>query len=416
MSLLRSTSLLLLLLSSFPVIAQSEVKPLYQQVPAGFAQPFTWIANQKVERIFLTTYQNQYHRLRLESNYNEVGILLNAPITGRTTLRGRSLLTFAAFSGFLKLASWGLKTGSDINRGDKDNATLLRMAIANKLEYVVEFALRRGANPNMLQGSSLDNTLGDMMRFSWPLSGFELAWKHGARLKDDEQRVQLKDYLTKITDDEPEDQANLNNFLNLLNSPLALVSQAEPNITSKPAALTKIYMIGEMDNALLGAIKNQQLTMEHIEQFNVHGMYLPHYLTFNSMTSSLDYILKALPPAEAENWITKRDRTGNDLIIAAIKSLNPNLLRKILSYSSDNLNIPVPDTEGYYSRGDTPLHIAIKWHSSEEIFDILFEFGASKSLEIENSFGFTPEQMLDRWYSTSRDYDRLKAYLTPGAQ
>ena len=197
----------------------------------------------------------------------------------------------------------------------------------------------------------------------------------------------------------------------LLNSPLALLSQIEPETISKPARLVDTYMIGVMDQALLDSMRNQLLVNDHISQFNAHGMHLPHYLTFNGMTRSLYYILDSLPPADAAELVIKRDRTGNDLVLAAIKSLDPELLGKVLSLSAEHINESVPDQEGYYSRGDTPLHIAIKWNSSEAVFNQLFKYGAEKSLETENGDGFTPVQLLDAWYKNSKDYPRLKNLL-----
>ncbi|WP_153765422.1 hypothetical protein [Endozoicomonas sp. OPT23] len=391
--------------------ARAESPLLTSQIPSGFSQPFTRLANDKVERIFLTTYQNTYKRLKLDGDHYQASLLLNAPISGQTNRRGRHLLSFSAFSGFLKLAKWGLDTGANINMGDKDNATMLRMAIANKLEYIVEFALRHGANPNLLQGMALNNTMGDMKNFGWPIAGFELAWKHGAKLRTPMQRQKIENYLIKITSDDPEAQNRLNYFLNLLNDPTALISSAIPDENSITAGLIPTYMIGKMDGALLNEIKRQRFTKTHIEQFNVNGMYLPHYLTFNGMEKSLEHILNSLPPAEAEAWVTKRDYTGNDLITSAIKSLNSKLLKMILTFSKKSLNEPVPDIDGFYSRGDTPLHIALKWHAPDELFDVLFDSGAEKSLEIENSRELTPEQMLDAWYLNSHEYPRLKSIL-----
>ncbi|WP_281648422.1 hypothetical protein [Parendozoicomonas sp. Alg238-R29] len=390
----------------------AEDNTLDQQIIPGLRNSATYQANTRIEKVILEAWQTQYQQFMDAGDIPRAVGLLNAPISGQTEHRGRHLLSFSAFSGFKKLATWALTKGADINRGDKDNATMLRMAISNQLPYMVEFALKNGANPNWLQGANKDNAFGNMMRFGWPLHGFELAWEHGARLRDKEQRDKLMAYLQKEhTDESWQEQARLKYFLEKLKSPVALVPESKPVLTTTPGQPVETYMIGVMDAALKDAMINEKLSSFDAINFNVHGIPLVHYLTFNGMTETLGHILSSLPRSAAIYQAKRRDRTGNDLITAAIKSLNAKALRIALTTSSNNINAKTPSLPVYYSKGSTPLHIAVQWEAPDEIFTLLFEYGAKGSLETTNDYGLTPEQVLEQWYPDSQHYDRIKKAL-----
>ena len=389
-------------------------KTLDQQIIPGLRTPATFYANKRVEEVILRAWEEQYDKIMATGNVPRALRLVNAPISGETEHRGRNLLTFSAFSGFKKLAAWGLMKGADINRGDKDNATMLRMAVTNQLIYMVEFALKHRANPNWLQGDGKRNTLGDMMKFSWPLSGFELAWEHGARLRDEEQKEQLIEYLQKEhTDESWKEKARLKYYLDRLKSPQAIHPEDKPTFTTTPGKPIDIYMIGIMSDALKAAMLSGEISTTDMIHFNVHGMPLVHFATFNGMTGALQHILYSLPSASAAYQVKRRDRTGNDLITSAIKSMNADALQVVLSTSNEAINTKVPSLPVYYTQGQTPLHIAVMWKAPDKIFSLLFEYGAADSLYIKNNRGQTPRDILHLWHSDSPDFERLKKALEP---
>ncbi|MTI14071.1 ankyrin repeat domain-containing protein [Sansalvadorimonas verongulae] len=411
---LNSLVMVLLTATSLCVTAGfADDNTLDQQIIPDLRNSETFFANKRVEETILKAWQDQYQQIMDTGNIPRAVRLLNAPISGETAHRGRHLLSFSAFAGFKKLAAWGLRKGADINRGDKDNATMLRMSVANQLPYMVKFALDNGANPNWLQGQGKRNTFGDMMNFSWPLSGFELAWENGARLQNEEQRDQLIAYLKEEhTDPSWKEQARLKYFIDRLESPEAMLPPNKPVLLTSPGQPIDIYMIGVMSDALTVAMKSGDIGTTDIINFNVHGMPLAHFTTFNGMTGALQYILENIPKASATYQVKRRDRTGNDLITAAIKSLNVEALRMVLSTSSETINTKTPSLPVYYSQGHTPLHIAVMWEAPDEMFSLLFEYGAAESLNITNNSGLTPMDVLEQWYSDSPHYERIKKALT----
>ncbi len=106
-----------------------------------------------MEEIFLKAYQITYNRLLFEDPA-QARALLNAPISGQSMKRGRNLLTLSAFSGFKSLPTWGIQKGADINAGDKDNATMLRMSVANQLIHMMTFALDQGGRSQPASGGN----------------------------------------------------------------------------------------------------------------------------------------------------------------------------------------------------------------------------------------------------------------------
>ncbi len=379
------------------------------QIIPEFGRADTKAANRTVEDIFIQAYTKTFDMLKRERGLPEAIALVNAPISGKTEKRGRHLLSFAAFSGFKRLATWAWNRGARIDAGDKDNATMLRMAVANRLYYMVKFALDNGANPNLIAGETDTNMIGDMMYFSWPLRGFELAWNYKARFKDDQQRKELIEYLTK-RETSPQDYARLQTMINKFNASDAI--NGKETITAKPARSVDIDMIDVMDRALLDAIYGGQLPRAYLATFSCHGMPLAHYLTFNGMTYTLKLLLSR---AGAGGLVLQRDRTGNDLLSAAIKSLNVEIVKLVLETSIAGINRAIPDRDDYYSAGDYPLHLAIKWEVSDEIFALLFKYGARKSLALKNSSGLTPFELLESWHSLGyipRDsYERMRSAL-----
>ncbi|CAM3472696.1 ankyrin repeat domain-containing protein [Parendozoicomonas haliclonae] len=400
-----------LLSLSLPLIAglSTADNAVDSQIIPEYELAETKTANDKVEEIVLRAYAQTFEQLKQSEGPDEAIALLNAPISGKTEKRGRHLLSFAAFSGFRMLAQWGLENGADINAGDKDNATMLRMSMANRLYYMVDFVLHHGGNPNLIAGDGQRNMIGDMMTFGWPLRGFELAWEYGARLENAAQKTRLIQYLSE-KDMSREDNARRQAFLRRLDAPEAIYSGAWQQ--AAPARQVETEMIDVMDREIIAAIEGGELPPSFIAAFSCHGTPLPHYLSFNGMTKSLNMILEQGNGVELARL---RDRTGNDLLTAAIKSLNVDAVRAVLNVYPQAVVQITPNLPNYYSAGDYPLHIAVKWMVSDEIFALLLKHGGSDSLNKRNKSGQTPLEMVESWYTygyLEQDaYDRLNRAL-----
>ncbi|MCL6271161.1 hypothetical protein M3P05_14640 [Sansalvadorimonas sp. 2012CJ34-2] len=379
------------------------------QIIPGYAFAETRAANNKVEEIVLRAYSRTFLQLKRTKGIASAIALIDAPISGKTEKRGRHLLSFAAFSGFQKLAEWGLDHGANINAGDKDNATMLRVSMANRLYYMVRFVLNNGGNTNLIAGAGKRNMIGDMMAFSWPLRGFELAWENGARLESAEQKARLTEYLNK-TETTPDDYSRLQTFLNRLDAPGAIYKGKR--VEAKPSRQIETEMINVIDQEIIAAIQGGELPPAFIAAFSSHGTPLPHYLSFNGMTKSLKLILERGNGAEMAR---RRERTGNDLLTAAIKSLNVEAVRAVLSIYPQAVKQVTPDLPNYYSAGDYPLHIAVKWEVPDEIFALLFDNGGRESLLLRNKSGQTPPEVVESWYANGyldqNSYNRLSRAL-----
>ena len=378
---------------------------LDSQIVPGFGLAETRAANDKVEEVIIRAYDRTFQHLKRTRGLAAAIALVNAPISGQTEKRGRHLLSLAAFSGFKELALWGLNHGALINGGDKDNATMLRMAMANRLYYMVEFALENGANPNLKSGSGNRNLLGDMLVFSWPLRGFELAWKHGARFKNEEQKTLLIQYLAE-KEKNPDNYLRVQTLINRFDRPDAVSKTAQP--VSRVTLQVKTEMIEMIDRELLAAIKGGEIPPAFVTAYSSHGTPLPHYLTFNGFTNSLQEVLKG---PRGPILVKRRDRTCNDLLTSAIKSLNVEAVDIVLATTASEINRVTPNLPDCYSGGDYPLHIAVKWKVPDEVFASLLRHGARESLNLRNSSGFTPAELVESWftkgYLEDQSYQRL---------
>ena len=198
----------LLLISSFSYATKPD--PRFAPDPAGSIS-----ARNKVSLILVETYQRV-----LKSGEHSAFRLTNAPISGRSDKRGRHLLSFAAFNGMPILARWGLDHEARINVGDKDNATMLRMALGNFNINMVRFALRKGANPNMQMGSGNDTMLSALLKWEWPESGFYLARQYKAKPRTEEERQKVLDYLQTLLPDAEDTLINYFSSAPLIKAPV----------------------------------------------------------------------------------------------------------------------------------------------------------------------------------------------------
>ena len=328
-----------------------------------------------VEDLIITTYYKQLTSLpETISSYS----LVNAPISGKTDKRGRHLLSFAAFNGFRRLAEWGLINGAYIDKGDKDNATMLRMAIGNSLVYMIGYALSKGANPNIQFGDydlgpeKLDTPLTALVKWRGSLNSFEMVVNKGANLKDQEQYRQVTDWLYQLL--QQSQNQNVRDRISDLVQKLGV--RLPPHIiwvdkTAQKADLIDIDLVEAIDNALEQAIIDNKLTRETLDQFTVHGKNFGGFLAFNGFDGTLARHLKKMTSEQQREAVLKRDAEGNDLLLAAIKSKNVNAVKLALDVTTANVTAVVPSGQGFYSEGDTPMDVARKWQVSEAITQLL---------------------------------------------
>ena len=353
-------------------------------------------ANYLTENVILTVWKET---LKQHISEDDKTRLLNAPISGKTDKRGRHLLSFSAFNGMKDLAKWGLKHGARINVGDKDNATLLRMAAANYLTGWVLFALQNGADPNLASGDGQNTLLDFMVEWKWPVRGFTYAIGFGAKAQDEED---LENILTYMNTALPEHRT-----VEMLSKELEKRAFIQTPQTSATIELIDKEMIHTMDLSLHNAILNGKLSPNHIHHYYLGGKTFLELLAYNGFNITLQHVLSHIfSSEEARAAIIKRDSAGNDLLIAGIKSLNKEMVDVLLDMSTASVNTLVPTKEGYTSSGDGPLHIAIKWKVSADIIQRLLESGAA--LGLQNATGQTPLQIARSWGASPEVIDLLK--------
>ncbi len=360
-----------------------------------------------VEAVVLRAYEST-----LGANTHDEALLTNAPISGETNKRGRHLLSFAAFNQFPKLAQWGLEHSADINLGDKDHANMLRMALGNYNEEMARFALEHGANPNLLMGAGNDTMLSGLVKWEWPVSGFLLAKEFGARPRSEKERQVVIAYLKKLL----ENGKNVSLWQHLLDwlhwrGDLHLathyIKEAPLILGELPSAgsgaVISTNMTDAMDEQIAQAISSGEISEQVMENFWVKGKGFEAFLTFNGFTDSLVKRLSTLEHTKAVKVVKTQDFEGNDLLAAAIKSLNDEAVEAILDVSSETVNRMVPLGRFHYSTGQRPLHMAVQWEAPYRIFELLITHGANPNLT--NGSGTTATRLLD-YYRNDWDEKR----------
>ena len=388
---------LILLFLATPLFA-AEPDPRFQPDPAGARQ-----ARLAVDKVVTSTYQRI-----LSSHRYTAARLTNAPVSGKTGKRGRHLLSFAAFNGFTRLALWGLNNGAEINRGDKDRATMLRMAMGNFNVEMARFALDHGANPNMQMGKGDDTLFGGMVKWEWPLAGFQLAKDYKARPVDETERENVLSYIQQKLSGADAELVNYISSVPIIEVPVARAESGD---------LIDTDMVVEMDQAILAAMDGpgRKLSEWHMRHFFIQGKGFEAFLAFNGFFNSLRERLVTMDIRLSADVINRPDREGNDLLVATIKSLNTKAVETVLSLNHDTVNNMIDDKPHYYSGGKRPLHIAIQWQVPVEIFQRLIDYGADPKLPSKD--GRTPLELLDiyRYYNTFDDsyYQAVRALLLP---
>ncbi len=372
-----------------------------------------------MERVVIRAYEEVLH----SGVYSEE-LLTNAPISGKSeNKRGRHLLSFSAFNEFPKLAKWGIEHGADINLGDKDHANMLRMALGNYNIAMAQWALKSGANPNIKMGAGNDTMLSGLMKWNWPLSGFILAKEFKALPSTEKERQEVLFYLKKLPEIGLDQNADGGFWSWFFPGPSARQDvidyiKSVPLITGEipsagSAELIAISMVDEIDGHLLAAMDSRELGEIDMDEFWVKGRGFEAFLTFNGFTKSVVKRLKTMDQAKAVKVVKTLDAEGNDLLAAAIKSLNDDVVKEVLKVSSDTVNSKVPDSPYHYSSGQLPLHMAIQWGAPYRVFELLVSHGANPKQV--NSYGVSPHQLLEDyrkdWSSQSGKYEQVKSLL-----
>ena len=340
----------------------------------------TATANRAVESIIIETYQEV-----LKSNdYTQIQ-LTNAPISGKTKKRGRHLLSFAAFNGFPDLVKWGLDHGADINLGDKDAANMLYMSLVNKNKTMAHLALTNNANPNILMGNANHTMFGILIGWRLPVDFFFLAKEFKALPKDEEERQKILNHTLVSFDDHlitPSD----NQFQELTDYIENAVLIEKPIPTAGKGNLITLDIVDTIDKQIITAIESGQLSEETLVNFKSEGKSFESFLAFNGFNNSLKKRLESMDALKARELIEKKDTSGNDLLISAIKSSNAEAVETVLKINSGTINSTISNQPNHYNPGKRPLHIAILWNVDYSIFKLLIIYGANPDLKSSTGY------------------------------
>lgn len=400
---------MLAVLMLFYMGAVASSNPGFQPDPKGAAQ-----ARLVVELVLIRAYEQTL----ASGEYSEQS-LANAPISGKTDRRGRHLLSFSAFNQFPELARWGLDHGADINLGDKDTATMLRMALGNYNLEMARFALENGAEPNMLMGEGKDTMLSGLVRWNWPAAGFFLARDFGARPRSEQEREQVLEYVRGLPEAQRAENINLFRQVFLGVMPLEAYLESVP-LADKTlpeagrAPLIATALVDVMDAALLDALESGALSDALLQRFYIKGKGFEAFLAFNGLTRTLVKRLQSMDRESAIAAVNRLDGEGNDLLVAAIKSLNAQAVAAILAITADGVNRAVSsDNPWHYSKGQRPLHMAIQWNVPLRIFELLISHGADP--ELKNGSGTSARWLLeyykDEWINEQDKLNQVRALL-----
>lgn len=400
---------MLVVLMLFYMGAVASSNPGFQPDPKGAAQ-----ARLVVEQVLIRAYEQTL----ASGEYSEQS-LANAPISGKTDRRGRHLLSFSAFNQFPELARWGLDHGADINLGDKDAATMLRMALGNYNLEMARFALENGAEPNMLMGEGKDTMLSGLVRWGWPAAGFFLARDFGARPRSEQEREQVLEYVRGLPETQRAENINLFSQVFLGVMPLEAYLESVP-LADKTlpeagrAPLIATALVDVMDAALLDALESGALSDALLQRFYIKGKGFEAFLAFNGLTRTLVKRLQSMDRESAIAAVNRLDGEGNDLLVAAIKSLNAQAVAAILAITADGVNRAVSsDNPWHYSKGQRPLHMAIQWNVPLRIFELLISHGADP--ELKNGSGTSARWLLeyykDEWINEQDKLNQVRALL-----
>lgn len=323
-------------------------------------------AHCKIEDIIIKAYREAFNAHK--SNHTELE-LLNAGISGQTTGKGPNLLTFATMNGFRRLALWGLKNGADINRRDLDGKTMLYSSIYYVLPYMLNFSLSRGADINRIFyiGNQPTTALRAMIDNKWPLDSLESIIKKGAVTRDEREQRLLAQYTT------------LSRIKAHIISDLTRWSGNKVHFNeSKASYLIPVSMAKTMDNYLRYYMETGYLSRSDMDAFEIHGRRFEHFLAINGFSESLEYRLHYnLPKRQAENRIFIRDSRGDDVLQAAIRSLNYDTIQTVLKLSNYGVNQKIPNRPSYKNSGDEPLDTARRLHASEDLIKLLISYNAN---------------------------------------
>ena len=137
-------------------------------------------------------------------------------------------------------------------------------------------------------------------------------------------------------------------------------------------------MADSMDRYIRYYMENGYLSPEDMNGFEVNGRRFEHFLAINGFSESLEYRLHYnLSKKQAENRIFIRDTRGNDVLQAAIQSLNYDTVQTVLKLSNYNINQRIPKFPNYENGGDKPLDTARRLQASPALIKLLISYKAN---------------------------------------
>ena len=340
---------------------------------------------QQIERQISSVWQSELERCSSDAQRYT---LLNAPVDER-----RNMLSWSAFNSMPTLAEWAVLQGADINVGDANNATMLKMAVINKSLPMVRKALELGAAPNLLSGTGTAMTMLSNVP-NWPKHNdqqvFEiirLAAQYGGLPSGPRERDTLLKRLNEAIDRHPDvsDSADLRDYL--------LQTSEHKNIPStKGPESSGSTLLRNVDKHLASVLRNGSFDRENLESMEIGGKDFMGFLSFNGFKEALGAYLRLYQGDDLVMLLTRWDASGNNALFGALKSKNETVVTTVLDHLDSNINDAAPDDAQYYSynRNARPLDVALAWRVSPPILDKLLLHGAlpsqiAKPYILENS-------------------------------
>ena len=336
-------------------------------------------ALQKVEKVIIEAFGLE---LKKYSTPEQQKKLLNAPVDKR-----RHMLSFAAFNSMGGIARWAVEKGADIDKGDADNATMLKMSVINKNMEMVELALTLKANPDLLSGEATAMTLLSSVP-SWPAIDDEkvvtiigLAERFKARVSSEQERAgllqRLKDAATRV---KIHHYKSLKKYLE--NTGL------HPTVRSvKGDSLPNNTIHKTTDTKLAEAIRSGKLSGDVLKSFKSFDKNFLHFEIFNGFEDALQAYFESYRKIFSEplkTQLAEWDNSGNNALFAALKSKNQRITELVLTHYAGNINEAAADRKDFYAynRKARPLGIAILWGVSDDILRLLLDYNADPYLDV----------------------------------
>lgn len=364
-------------------------KPLLQRTTSISEVASRNPALMKVEKEVVSVWEQRLSKTQGSEAREE---LMNLPVDNR-----RHMLSFAAFNGMSDAARWARANGADINTGDANNATMLKMAAINKRPEMVQVALELGADPNLVSGMKH----GQMTLLSSLLAYKEdrdapfmqvlaMAKTYGAKVSNEEERGRLLSRLSEVQarDQDGYDYQELKIYLENVQ-----VHTNQPSEKFNGTA-SGSPIVSEVDNHLAQALSCGDLSSNELSQFQTGEKDFYGFLLFNGFSKSLDVYLKSRPSDEVKARMESWDAEGNNFLFSALKSKAPSMISLALDNWSGDINSICPDQAGFYAYnpGATALGIALMWGVDDEVLESLISHGANPDMSCGSYPGLREEK------------------------